>query len=220
MRAPKTGTSQQVSIPADSTELTAHLRIPPYAEAVVVFVEGADSTQHGPRSRRVAERLYDAGYGALLFDSVIPEEDRPYDARFNVEQIGARLLAATRWVGEHGPTRAMRVGYFGASVGAAAALTAVAALSEQGGACDIHAVVSRGGRVDLAGDHLAQVTVPTLLIVGERDADVLRLNEAARVELGGDASLEIVPRAGHLFEEAGAIDRVADLAIAWFSKYL
>jgi dienelactone hydrolase len=220
MTGPETATHEDLAIPAGGVELPAHLAVPPYAERIVVFVHGSGSSRRSARNRYIAERLFEAGYGSLLFDLLTEEEDRSYAARFDVDRISARLLAATRWIGEQPRTRGMHIGYFGANTGAAAALRTVAALAAEDAEYVVRAMVSRGGRPDLAMDHLESVTVPTLLIVGERDADVLRLNETARNRLAGEAALEIVPRAGHLFDEPGAIERVADLTIAWFSEHL
>ena len=220
MEGPESGHHEDVQVPAGGLELPAHLRIPQYAEALVVFVHGSGSSRHSPRNRAIADRLEDGGYGSLLFDLLTEEEDRRHAARFDIERITARLLSVTRWLLEYPPTKHMRLGLFGSSTGAAAALRTVAELAAEDADYLIRCVVSRGGRPDLAMPHLAGVRVPTLLIVGERDTDVLQLNESARSQLGGESALEVVPRAGHLFEENGALDRVADLTLGWLDTHL
>jgi len=185
---------------------------------VVIFAHGSGSSRHSPRNQAVARRLQDEGFGTLLLDLLTTREEtaeqRGGRLRFDVEALADRLLVATGWL-ERSDQPPSSVGYFGASTGAAAALIAAARQPE-----GISAVVSRGGRPDLAGPWLARVRAPTLLVVGGDDHDVLELNEQALAQLPGDKSLEIVPGASHLFEEPGALEQVADLAAEWFRRYL
>ncbi|WP_379909107.1 dienelactone hydrolase family protein [Marinobacterium aestuariivivens] len=181
---------------------------------LVLFAHGSGSSRLSRRNNYVAESLRERGIGTLLFDLLTEEEDRVYARRFDIELLTERLLAATAWVDDQPEFRAMAIGYFGASTGAAAALKAAARLPERVGA-----VVSRG-RPDLAGDALAFVRAPTLLIVGGNDEAVLELNEQAYAVLGAVRELSIVPGATHLFEETGALEQVAELAADWFCSHL
>lgn len=185
---------------------------------VVIFAHGSGSSRHSPRNQAVAHRLQDEGFGTLLLDLLTTREEtaeqRGGRLRFDVETLADRLLVATGWL-ERSDQAPSSVGYFGASTGAAAALIAAARQPQA-----ISAVVSRGGRPDLAGPWLARVRAPTLLVVGGDDHDVLELNEQALAQLPGEKSLEIVPGAGHLFEEPGALEQVADLAAEWLRRYL
>jgi putative phosphoribosyl transferase len=189
---------------------------PEAARGIVVFAHGSGSSRHSSRNRRVAQHLHDDGFQTLLLDLLTVGEEEADLAtgqhRFDIELLGARVTGALRWL--RGQTPAP-VGLFGASTGAAAALVAAADRTE-----DVAAVVSRGGRPDLAGDLLPLVRAPTLLIVGSRDTTVLDLNEAAQARLTCPSSLIVVPGAGHLFEEPGALDIVADLAADWFGTHL
>jgi putative phosphoribosyl transferase len=208
-----------VTLPARPVELAGDLTMPARAEAVVVFAHGSGSSRHSPRNRSVAARLNDARIGTLLLDLLTGDEelrDRlTGELRFDVELLAVRLVAAIDAV-RTGPANALPVGLFGASTGAAGALLAAAERAD-----DVAAVVSRGGRPDLAGAALASVEAPTLLIVGGEDHVVLELNRQA-VELLGTKTKElaVVPGATHLFEEPGALDAVATLAVGWFSRYL
>ncbi len=204
-----------ILIPADGVSLEGSLRIPEGAAGIVIFAHGSGSSRLSPRNNYVAERLRERGLATLLFDLLTPEEDRHEAMRFDIGLLTQRLLAATRWVQGHPPTSGLAPGYFGASTGAAAALWAAAELGEA-----IKAVVSRGGRPDLAWEALDRVRSPTLLIVGGLDALVLELNRRAFERLTCEKALEIVPGAGHLFEEPGALDEVARLAGDWFTRYL
>lgn len=196
--------------------LPGDLVLPPAARALVVFVHGSGSSRQSPRNRAVAESLQRAGFATLLFDLLTPEEDRDPGARFDIALLARRLAATLRWLRGEPVLATMRVGLFGASTGAAAALIAAASDPEA-----VAAVVSRGGRPDLAGnDQLAQVRAPTLLIVGGADTDVLALNRHALARLRGEARLHVVPGATHLFEESGALDDVAAQAQAWFARWL
>jgi putative phosphoribosyl transferase len=204
-----------VAIAADGVSLEGGLAIPDDAAGIVLFAHGSGSSRHSPRNIRVAQALYRAGLTTLLFDLLSKDEDVLYETRFNIDLLTQRLNAATQWVLEHPETKAFAIGYFGASTGAAAALEAAAALGPK-----ISAVVSRGGRPDLALSSLGRVLAPTLLIVGGNDDQVIELNEQAYKEIKAEKKLAIVPGATHLFEEPGALDEVARLASEWFKQYL
>jgi putative phosphoribosyl transferase len=206
-------------IPAGPVSLSADITVPEASPGIVLFAHGSGSSRLSPRNRAVAEQLHSAGLGSVLVD-LLTEREALQDAataeyRFNVRLLGDRLTAITDWLSEHETTSGRGIGLFGASTGAAAALITAAARPVW-----VQAVVSRGGRPDLAGDALRLVHQPTLLIVGERDTDVLNLNKLAMAKLGGPSRLEIVPRATHLFEEPGALDQVVKLATDWFARYL
>jgi putative phosphoribosyl transferase len=209
-----------VSIPSDGVVVQGDLTLPAGAHGLVVFAHGSGSGRLSPRNRMVARRLQDGGFGTLLFDLLTVREET-LDAitrslRFDIDFLAGRLAAATQWVATQPRTRTLRLGYFGASTGAAAAL--VAAARHPG---LVGAIVSRGGRPDLAGAYLRQIAAPTLLIVGGADSTVIRHNQAALTQLSCDAKeLRIVPGATHLFEEPGALEQVADLAGRWFTRYL
>ena len=208
-----------VEVPTDRGVLGATLTVPAGATGLVVFAHGSGSSRLSPRNRAVAEALNGRGLGTLLLDLLTAAEERE-DAvtaslRFDIPFLASRLQTATAWAAAEEETHALRVGYFGASTGAAAALVAAGVRPDSTGA-----VVSRGGRPDLAADSLPRVTAPTLLIVGGRDTTVLRLNEEAYARLTCPKRLEIVPGATHLFEEPGALDAVARLAADWFVRHL
>jgi putative phosphoribosyl transferase len=208
-----------VSIAAGSALLQGDLVIPDRAAGIVIFAHGSGSSRHSRRNRYVASALQAENLATLLMDLLTSEEES-IDAqtghlRFDIELLADRLVAATDWLETLPETRTLRVGYFGASTGAGAALVAAADRQER-----VTAVVSRGGRPDLAGTALTRVRAPTLLVVGGRDPTVLRLNQEALASLRAEAKLEIVPGATHLFEEAGALEVVAQLAGRWFGKYL
>ncbi|OXM74176.1 MULTISPECIES: dienelactone hydrolase family protein [Amycolatopsis] len=194
--------------------LEGDLTVPSDAIGVVVFAHGSGSSRRSARNIAVARELQDNRFATLLFDLLSPDEDHG-DRRFDIELLTERLRAAMAELSRRPDTARLPLGLFGASTGAVAALRAAAAEPER-----VRAVVSRGGRPDLAGDALARVRSPTLLIVGARDGEVLRLNQQAATELGGRYDIEIVPKATHLFEEEGALERVAQLAAAWFSDHL
>jgi putative phosphoribosyl transferase len=206
-------TEHDVLIPAGSASLRGNLTIPQRAKGAVVFAHGSGSSRMSPRNRRVAWWLHQAGMATLLFDLLTPHEESDRANVFDIGLLGDRLLTATMWLRE-GMAQRLPVGYFGASTGAAAALRAAAELGDE-----IRAVVSRGGRPDLAGPRLAEVTAPTLLIVGELDPTVIEMNEAAMPQMRCPVELVIVPGAGHLFEERGALDHVARLAGEWFGRH-
>jgi putative phosphoribosyl transferase len=198
-----------------AVSLPGTLDVPVGAERLAVFAHGSGSSRLSPRNIFVARSLQAEGIGTLLFDLLTEREDLVYRTRFDIDLITERLVGATRWVMERHETRDLPLGYFGASTGAAAALRAAAVMKP-----GIKAVVSRGGRPDLAMDALPGVEAPTLLIVGGRDEVVLRLNEEALKNLGGIKELAVVPGATHLFEEPGALEEAARAAGEWFLRYL
>jgi len=208
-----------LEIPATGVLLEADIVVPEAAPGLVLFAHGSGSSRHSPRNRYVARELQRAGLATVLVDLLTAQEER-VDARtgqhrFNIGLLAVRLAGLVVWLEEYEPASGRGIGLFGASTGAAAALVAAAARPTS-----VQAVVSRGGRPDLAGDYLRQVHQPTLLIVGERDPVVIELNRAAMQKLGGETKLEIVPRASHLFEEPGALEQVARLARDWFVRQL
>jgi putative phosphoribosyl transferase len=208
-----------VHVPAGGAMLEGELVVPEQATGVVLFAHGSGSSRHSSRNRFVAGELQAAGLATLLIDLLTPEEEaidqHTAHLRFDIPLLAERLVAATLWLGQEPSTRALQVGYFGASTGAGAALVAAAAEPERVGA-----VVSRGGRPDLAGEALPLVRAPTLLIVGGRDLQVLELNRAAMGRMQAETRLEIVPGASHLFEEPGTLEVVARLARDWFLRHL
>jgi putative phosphoribosyl transferase len=208
-----------VLIPVGTTALEGDLVVPGGATGIVVFAHGSGSSRRSSRNRFVAAELQGAGLATLLFDLLTAEEERldmvTREHRFDIGLLASRLIDVTDWLGRAQPSGSLKIGYFGASTGAAAALVAAARLGS-----DVSAVVSRGGRPDLAGPLLAEVRTPTLLIVGGRDEPVIEMNEAALAQLGGEKAMEIVPGATHLFEEEGALESVARLASDWFTRYL
>ena len=209
----------EVQIPAGRAVLSGNLTIPENAMALVLFAHGSGSSRHSPRNQFVARTLNGGGLGTLLFDLLTPEEEAldiyTREHRFNIGLLAERLVHATNWTRQQDQLRDLRIGYFGSSTGGAAALVAAAELPQ-----DVGAVVSRGGRPDLAGDALPQVQAPTLLIVGGDDDIVIELNEMARDQMRCEVKLEIIPGATHLFEEPGALEQVAKLASDWFSLHL
>ncbi len=204
-----------VRISADSVALEGNLSLPENATALVLFAHGSGSSRHSPRNQFVARTLNNAGLATLLFDLLTPEEEsidaRTGEFRFNIGLLAERLVHATKWAKQQEQTRDLRIGYFGSSTGGGAALVAAAEIPE-----DVGAVVSRGGRPDLADEALPKVQAPTLLIVGGNDDVVIELNEQARDRMRCEVKLEIVPGATHLFEEPGALEKVAKLASDWF----
>jgi len=206
---------QLVHIPAGDVHIEGMLELPEHAAGIVLFAHGSGSSRHSPRNNYVARVLREAGMGTLLMDLLTREEDSDYQTRFDIPLLTRRLLAATAWVKNHADCRSLPLGYFGASTGAAAALQAAA---QPGG--KIVAVVSRGGRPDLAGaDALSRVTAPTLLLVGGFDDVVIELNRRAAAHLQCHQELIIIPGATHLFEEPGTLEEVARQAAAWFGHY-
>lgn len=201
------------TIASGAVRLPADLAVPHGALGAVVFAHGSGSSRRSPRNLRVGATLDRARIATLLFDLLTPAEELERRNVFDVELLAGRLLVATRWLREQPEARGLPVGYFGASTGAAAALVAAAELGEE-----IAAVVSRGGRPDLAAAWLSRVRAPTLLVVGGADPAVLELNREAARLLGGRHELAVIPGASHLFEEPGALEQVASLATAWFAS--
>ena len=215
----QTGTARarDVQIRSGAAMLYGDLSISTGAQGVVLFAHGSGSSRHSPRNQFVARTIREAGVGTLLFDLLTAEEEaidaRTGHLRFDIGLLAARLIDATYWL--KGELDYFRVGYFGSSTGSGAALVAAAEVGEI-----VSAVVSRGGRPDLAGDALAQVKSPTLLIVGGLDYPVIEMNEAALAQMRCEKQVKIVPGATHLFEEPGALEQVADLAAEWFQRHL
>ena len=208
-----------VTVTAGPVGLEGDLTVPPQARGLVVFAHGSGSSRHSPRNRFVAEALHEARLATLLMDLLTEDEEtedlRTRRLRFDVGLLGERVVAALDWLGAREEVSALPIGTFGASTGAAAALIAAAQRPERVGA-----VVSRGGRPDLAGDALELVRAPTLLIVGDRDVTVIGMNHEAMEHLRCEVALELVSGASHLFEEPGTLERVAELAADWFARHL
>ncbi|HTL56641.1 MAG TPA: hypothetical protein VL361_13235 [Candidatus Limnocylindrales bacterium] len=211
--------AEQIVIPVKGVELEGEFDFPPKPLGLVLFAHGSGSSRHSPRNQYVAGILRSAGIGTLLFDLLTPaeEEEEAYTRhlRFDIPLLAHRLVCATRWALDRSTTRDLNAGYFGSSTGAAAALIAAAERRDA-----ISAVVSRGGRPDLAGDALERVRAATLLIVGGDDKPVIELNEQAYERLHCEKALRIVPGATHLFEEPGALKIVAKMAAEWFASHL
>lgn len=206
-----------IHIPLGPITLDGILEIPKDSKALVIFAHGSGSSRFSERNTFVANVLQEAGIATLLFDLLTEEEDQVYETRFNIPLLTERLKGATQWIMKQPKTKKLKIGYFGASTGAAAALEAAADPKLQD---VIKAVVSRGGRPDMAIPVLPQVKSPTLLIVGGNDFGVIELNQQAYDALKSEKKLEIVPGATHLFEESGTLEQVAELARQWFLKYL
>ena len=215
----RTITATPVAIPVPGASVSGDLRVPPNAVGLVVFAHGSGSSRFSSRNRRVAEFLDGRGFATLLLDLLTPEEEaideQTMQYRFDIERLGTRVTAAADWAHAHQALRTLPVGCFGASTGAAAALIGAADRPDI-----VSAVVSRGGRPDLAGDALPRVKAPTLLIVGGDDEPVIDMNRDAMRRMHAHVELEIVPGATHLFEEPGTMEQVERLAAAWFAKYL
>jgi len=211
--------SRPIYIQVDDSEIQGDLNLPEHSTALVVFAHGSGSSRHSPRNKFVAEVLNEGSIATLLIDLLTPEEEvvdmETRHLRFNIQLLASRLSSITNWMRTQSATERLHIGYFGASTGAAAALVAAAKHPEA-----VEAIVSRGGRPDLAGPRLINVHAPTLLIVGGNDPIVIQLNRQAAAELRVDYRLEIIPGAGHLFEEPGALEHVAELAREWFEDYL
>ena len=210
---------QTVHVNAGNVTLEGNLIIPDNAIGIVLFAHGSGSSRHSPRNRYVAQFLQHTKLATLLIDLLTADEEaidqRTRHLRFDIELLAQRLIGATDWLQQNPQTRSLPIGYFGASTGAAAALVAAAERPDI-----IKAIVSRGGRPDLAGTALPHVQAPTLLIVGGYDTPVIGMNQVAQAQLHVPTQLEIVPRATHLFEEPGALETVAHLASQWFQRYL
>jgi len=211
--------ARDIKIPSGSAILEGELNIPDGAEGVVLFAHGSGSSRHSPRNQFVARTIREAAVGTLLFDLLTPEEEavdiHTRHLRFDIGLLAERLVDATNWIKRQSETTNLGIGYFGSSTGGGAALVAAAELGEE-----IGAVVSRGGRPDLAGDALPQVTGPTLLIVGGFDYAVIEMNKEAYAQLRCEKEMKIVPGATHLFEEPGALEQVAHFAAEWFQRHL
>ncbi len=209
----------EVQIHMGRAVVSGNLNIPKEANGLVLFAHGSGSSRHSPRNQFVARTLNDAGLATLLFDLLTHEEEaidaQTRELRFNIDLLAERLVDATKWAKHQPQTRDLRVGYFGSSTGGAAALVAAVHLPQ-----DVGAVVSRGGRPDLAGEALTKVEAATLLIVGGNDDIVIELNEQARDRMRCDVKLDIIPGATHLFEEPGTLEKVAALASVWFAKHI
>jgi pimeloyl-ACP methyl ester carboxylesterase len=204
-----------LDIPLASITLKGDLIVPENATGIVIFSHGSGSSRFSSRNKMVAELIQQHHIGTFLFDLLTEEEDEINENRFNIDLLSDRLIATTQWLMEQESTKDLLIGYFGASTGAASALRAAAHFKEK-----IKAVVSRGGRPDLAISDLPQVTAPTLLIVGSLDTPVISMNKMAYDTLEAPKEMKIVEAATHLFEEPGKLQQVADLAIDWYKKYL
>ena len=205
-----------VHIPAGSAKLDGELVVPPSASGVVLFAHGSGSSRFSPRNTYVAKVLQQYGIGTLLFDLLTREEDQTYETRFDIALLTRRLLSATEWLLTDPQTQTLKLGYFGASTGAAAALQAAAEMGNK-----VAAVVSRGGRADMAGElALGNVVAPTLLIVGAADYGVIELNQQAYALMHCKKKITLIPGATHLFEEPGALELVASDAADWFAQHL
>lgn len=203
-----------IRIPINGVQMEGALALPAHTQGLVVFAHGSGSSRFSPRNNFVARVLREAGIGTLLLDLLTEEEDVVYATRFDIDLLTERLLLVTSWLRGQPQTRHLALGYFGASTGAAAALKAAASID-----AGIAAVVSRGGRPDLAEEALAQVHAPTLLLVGGNDEMVLHLNRQALARLSATKELVVIPGATHLFEEPGTLEEVARLATAWFLRF-
>lgn len=207
--------TKEIEIPSDDKIIKGILSLPTDPKGLVIFAHGSGSGRLSPRNKFVAEALQKSGLATLLIDLLTPKEELNRKNVFDIPLLAKRLESATKWSQQTKETKGLSVGYFGASTGVAAALQAAAELSG-----DIYAVVSRGGRPDLAMDYLSKVSAPTLLIVGANDEAVIPLNEVALKRLKTKKQLVIIPGATHLFEEPGALEQVAHLAADWFRKFL
>jgi pimeloyl-ACP methyl ester carboxylesterase len=205
---------EEISIPLASVTLKGELVLPENALGIVVFSHGSGSSRFSPRNKMVAELIQQHGMGTLLFDLLTEQEDRIYENRFNIDLLVSRLIEATEWLMNNKETHKYPVAYFGASTGAASALRAAAYFEKK-----IKAVVSRGGRPDLALKALPMVTAPTLLIVGQLDVPVIQMNKQAFDQLHCIKEMKIIPGATHLFEEPGKLIEVAEMAISWYKEY-
>lgn len=208
-----------LTIPAGNVALAGDLILPTNAGGIVLFVHGSGSSRHSSRNQFVASVLQSAGIGTLLFDLLTEGEEaidlRTRHFRFDINLLAQRLVEVTRWIQQQPQTSHLKVGYFGASTGGAAALVAAAELSNQ-----ISAVVSRGGRPDLAGEALARVSTPTLLLVGGWDTPVIGMNRDAYEKMHCEKAMKVIPAASHLFEEPGKLEMVAQLSVEWFLHFM
>lgn len=207
--------SEEAHIPCGNVKLTGNLDVPQPYSGIVIFAHGSGSSRFSPRNQFVAKSLQNKGIATLLFDLLTPKEDENYGNRFNISLLSDRLYEVAQWLIQKKEFQNQLIGFFGASTGAAAALMAAARLEKK-----VAAIVSRGGRPDLAKEVLHQIRCPTLFIVGEEDEEVLELNQLALQEIRGPKELHVVPEATHLFEEPGALEEVTQEATEWFQKYL
>jgi putative phosphoribosyl transferase len=214
-----TSMESAIKIPVGNVEVEGNLFLPSDTGGVVVFAHGSGSSRFSPRNQYVAKEFNLAGMGTLLFDLLTPgeeeEDELTAEYRFNIPLLAARLVGTTQWLRNDPSTRNLKLGYFGASTGAAAALIAAAKLPDE-----VSAVVSRGGRPDLAGEYLADVRAPTLMLVGGYDEEVIELNKKAQSQMTNENKLVIVPAATHLFEEPGKLEEVAKFSTEWFKRFL
>jgi len=212
-------TESAVEIPVGNQTVKGNLTIPQGAQSIVLFAHGSGSSRFSPRNKYVANMLHESNIATLLIDLLTLEEEKVDEStgqfRFDVDLLAQRLVEVANWLKSNPSTEKLRLGFFGASTGAAAALIAAAKLLDE-----VKAVVSRGGRPDLAGDHLEKVRAPTLLIVGGDDPEVLELNQDALKAIRTEKDLQIVPGASHLFEEPGTLREAAILSREWFAKHL
>jgi len=217
MQRSNNGATNETSVRIDAAGATIEgaLGVPEGALGVVLFAHGAGSSRHSRRNNAVARFLRDAGLATLLIDLLTEQEDETHENRFDIDLLTARLIGAAQWLAKREETSSLPLGLFGASTGAAAALRCAATLGDRAGA-----VVSRGGRPDLAGEAIARVRAPTLLIVGGEDHACIPLNEQACEQLRCEKRLEVIPGASHLFEEPGKLDEVARLATDWFATHM
>jgi len=219
VRGTESGAATSVSVPIGERSLSGDLRVPPEAHGIVLFAHGSGSSRHSPRNQYVARTLERRGLATLLIDLLTADEEAVDDYtaqyRFDIPMLAVRLVEIVDWLRSRKETSSLPIGLFGASTGGGAALMAAAERPH-----DVAAVVSRGGRPDLAGAALAKVTTPTLFIVGGFDAPVIEMNRDAMKQMRGDVKLEIVPGATHLFEEPGTLEKVATLAGKWFDHHL
>lgn len=199
-----------VSIKTSSAGIEGELTIPPSAKGLILFAHGSGSSRFSPRNNYVAQVLQDGKLATILVDLLTKKEDLDYEMRFDIDLLSSRLIEITKWLKENPETQNLKLGYFGASTGAAAAIKA-AAIDK-----NVSAIVSRGGRVDLATDRLSQIEAPIMLIVGENDDFVLKLNEDAMKKISCTKKLSIIPNATHLFEEPGTLEEVAKQTLQWF----
>ncbi len=206
---------EEINIPLQSVILKGELTLPKNALGIVIFSHGSGSSRFSPRNKMVGELMQQHGMGTLLFDLLTEEEDQVYENRFDIDLLVSRLIAVTEWLMQYKATKSLPVAYFGASTGAASALRAAAYFGN-----NIKAVVSRGGRPDLALNALPMVTAPTLLIVGQMDVPVIKMNKQAFDQLQCLKEMKIIPGATHLFEEPGKLMDVAAMAIDWYKEYL
>lgn len=207
--------AEQIHIPADDHLLEGIFAVPDQPQGLVIFAHGSGSSRFSPRNSYIADRLNQNNFATLLFDLLTAEEDVDYESHFAIDLLANRLVEATDYISHQPATRDLPLGYFGASTGSAAAIKAAASTPDR-----IKALVSRGGRPDLAMTEIAQLQAPTLFIVGGHDLPVLQLNKLAYDHLAAPKALEIIPAATHLFEEPGKLAVVADLTIDWFQKHL